>query len=181
MTPDVCHEPPPIQRTLEVLPDALQAMDVFYLTITILAEAEDQGQEGMTAVAEVIRNRMRITGQGAAEVVLAPYQFAQYDNYMLQRLAMLHDARQAEPVLRNSLLMAREAIITAFRNHSDISRGAMFFATVTAVEGPAPPSHYQTEFETTRIGDHVFWTGDPPGRRVEPTKARWPYTLGGWR
>jgi spore germination cell wall hydrolase CwlJ-like protein len=46
------------------------------VVLTILGESRCQGVEGMTAVAQCIKNRMDKRGQTATQVVLAPKQFS---------------------------------------------------------------------------------------------------------
>ncbi len=57
----------------------------------IMAEAGNQGPEGMAAVAHVIRNRAALTGRTPEEIVQQPHQFEPWGNRRQQVLAMPPD------------------------------------------------------------------------------------------
>lgn len=159
--PPACHTPPPLYETVEVIISAARAMDLYFAVTTVLAEAEGEDLVGKVAVAEVIRNRMKLSGHRAARVVRDPGQFAQLSDERVEALSGLGDADPGRHLLLRTLLLDCEAAVQrAFRIPTNHTKGAIFFATREKVMTD-PPSHYRRELETFRHGNHVFWGKEP--------------------
>jgi hypothetical protein len=137
---------------------------------TVLGEAANEPDEGMAAVAAVIRNRVQSGRFGASvpEVVLKPKQFEPW-NTPEGRSRMQGYAADSEPYSR-----AARAVDSVFSEGSDPTSGATHFysPTAQAALGREPPKWAQGEPQT--IGRHAFYapegrvqmasnTGLPPG------------------
>jgi hypothetical protein len=130
---------------------------------TVLGEAADEPDEGMAAVAAVIRNRVRSGrfGGSVPEVVLKPKQFEPW-NTPEGRSRMQGYAQDSEPYSR-----AARAVDSVFAEGSDPTSGATHFysPTAQAALGREPPAWAQGEPQN--IGRHAFYA--PEGRAPSPT------------
>ncbi|MFC3074929.1 PLxRFG domain-containing protein [Shinella pollutisoli] len=126
------------------------------LVDTVIAEAVGEGDEGMAAVASVIRNRASVRGKSAGEIVREPRQFTGYENPGA-------DVRKAQ---QDPATRARAAAIV----------DGVFGGTVPDPTGGADhyhassvsPDWSQAMPETGRIGRHIFYaSGKRPGNAAE--------------
>lgn len=126
--------------------------DDILAALTIWMEARSESPEGMTAVGEVLLNRMK-TGQWGktiAEVVLAPYQFSCWNTTdSNRRLAALLD--DSDPQYQASF-----AAWSAAKAGSNYAKGALFYYNPKIVAAPtwATPAKLLTV-----IGHHNFYKG----------------------
>jgi spore germination cell wall hydrolase CwlJ-like protein len=128
-------------------------------TRTVLGEAANQGQGGMNAVADVIRNRADNGGYGGrsmSAVALAPNQFEPHNTQAgRQRMASFSDQ---SPQYKG----AQEAVDSAgVGSRPDVTGGAHYFfapkaqAALAPVDGrPVTPSFAAGREPTAVIGDH---------------------------
>jgi hypothetical protein len=125
---------------------------------TVLGEAANEPDEGMAAVAAVIRNRVQSGrfGGSVPEVVLKPKQFEPW-NTPEGRSRMQGYAPDSEPYSR-----AARAVDSVFAQGSDPTSGATHFysPTAQAALGREPPKWAQGEPQN--IGRHAFYA--PEGR-----------------
>jgi hypothetical protein len=130
---------------------------------TVLGEAANEPDEGMAAVAAVIRNRVQSGrfGNSVPEVVLKPKQFEPW-NTPEGRSRMQGYAPDSEPYSR-----AARAVDSVFAEGSDPTSGATHFysPTAQAALGREPPKWAQGEPQT--IGRHAFYA--PEGRVAQNT------------
>jgi len=107
-----------------------------YLAATLVGEARGEPIEGQIAVANVIRNRVRVSGGGYKAVCLEPKQFSCWNNddsnsklvrNFLSRLESGDDIH--EPIFRQCLAIARSIVAEDFldntqgcRNYVTLSR-----------------------------------------------------------
>lgn len=136
------------------VPASLDDADI--LARTILGEAANQGEEGMRAVAHTVRNRMRQSGAGVRDVVLAPSQFEPWGSRRQELLAIQpNDPRY---------VVARQIAEASLADQSqDPTGGATHFLNPDLQRqlGRQQPS-WAPEGRGRRIGQHVFYT--PGGR-----------------
>lgn len=129
---------------------------------TIAAEAAGEGENGMIAVGNVIRNRAERRGKGLADVVREPKQFTGYEAPGEGALKILQDPDQVARIDRIIDQMASGEL-------PDITDGA---------------DHYHADYvspdwarkmpQTTQVGSHLFYKAEsgPDTRRKEmPTYA----------
>jgi hypothetical protein len=125
---------------------------------TVLGEAANEPDDGMAAVAAVIRNRVLSGRYGSSvpEVVLKPNQFEPW-NTQQGRSRMQSYAPDSEPYSR-----AARAVDSVFSTDADPTSGATHFysPTAQAALGREPPKWAQGEPQT--IGRHAFYA--PEGR-----------------
>jgi hypothetical protein len=130
---------------------------------TVLGEAANEPDEGMAAVAAVIRNRVQSGrfGGSVPEVVLKPKQFEPW-NTPDGRSRMYGYAPDSEPYSR-----AARAVDSVFAQGSDPTSGATHFysPTAQAALGREPPKWAQGEPQN--IGRHAFYA--PEGRVAQNT------------
>lgn len=119
---------------------------------TIMGEAADQGLDGMTAVAETIRNRASMRKMTPAEVALQPQQYSFWN-----------DPASAQTWLTkygtgDAYQMAGHAYENAFgENPSQLTDGATHYYNPRAVK--STPSWAKEYEHKGRIGNHEFYFG----------------------
>lgn len=129
--------------------------------ITIKQEAEDQGYNGMIAVGEVIRTRMKTRYQSngtVAGTVLRPWQFSgwnQQEAGRLRTILLSFILKPDDPINRQCVDAWHESIGT------NLTKGAnLYFAPkVLRAEGvpdPAWVKHPRVVF-VEKINDHYFY------------------------
>lgn len=121
------------------------------LARTIWGEARGEGQDGMTAVANVVMNRVkrpRYWGRNVDEVCLKPYQFSCWNqgDPNLRKLQKLN-----APDLLQPLSLARAAIALQL---PDITGGATHYY---ARNIPKPPRWAENHRPCAIIGNHIFY------------------------
>jgi hypothetical protein len=137
---------------------------------TVLGEAANEPDEGMAAVAAVIRNRVQSGrfGGSVPEVVLKPKQFEPW-NTPEGRSRMQGYAPDSEPYSR-----AARAVDSVFSEGSDPTSGATHFYSPTAQAALGRDAPKWAQGEPQNIGRHAFYapegrvqmasnTGLPPG------------------
>jgi len=118
----------------------LVASMVACLALNIYHEARGESIQGMQAVALVTRNRMRVTGDNACEVVHSPKQFS-WTIYKLK-------ATDPKPYK----LAEKIAIDVLSGKVSDFTKGATFYHTIDV------RPHWARKFiYRTTIGRHNFY------------------------
>lgn len=125
------------------------------LTRTVLGEARGEGNDGMAAVAQVIRNRS-LSGQYPSDprdVALQPYQFSTWNRG--------EGGNNPQQFSRNSneYQNAAQIVQQVFGgNQSDPTNGALFYHT------PAVNPSWSgsvNQYGTTQLGNHIFYNGRP--------------------
>jgi len=138
-------------RTGAAIPVPAELDDADILARTLLGEAANQGEEGMRAVAHVVANRMRQTGRGVRDVVLAPSQFEPWGTRREELLRINpNDPRY---------IVARNIALSALQGQSqDPTRGATHFLNPDLQRqlGRQQPA-WAPEGQGQRIGAHVFY------------------------
>jgi spore germination cell wall hydrolase CwlJ-like protein len=146
-------------------------------TRTVLGEAANQGQGGMNAVADVIRNRADNGGYGGrsmSAVALAPNQFEPHNTQAgRQRMASFSDQ---SPQYKG----AQEAVDSAgVGSRPDVTGGAHYFfapkaqAALAPVDGrPVTPSFAAGREPTAVIGDHNFYGPRTQMAQAQPQQAQ---------
>lgn len=142
--------------------------DVALGVACLVGEAGGEGELGMRAVAEVIRNRKDALYQSDGTIpgtILKPWQFSCFGDGTPWR-PRLFKLNWQEP----QVIQARRAWDTAFNDdgtgrRSDLVRGAVLYHTIEApvLKGKAVawPPRWATApsvSESARIGAHVFYT-----------------------
>ena len=150
---------------------ALSDVDKNDLINTLIAEAGGEGEQGMAAVASVIRNRAESRGKSPADIIREPKQFTGYE-------APGEGARKAmqDPEMR--------------------SRAETILNSVLAGELPDPTGgadHYHADYvspdwagkmpQTAKIGQHIFYRDGSRGKNaatayapgLDASKARDPF------
>ena len=115
---------------------------------TIMMEAANQGEEGMVAVAEVIRNRAKRDNRSMMEVVLKPKQFSCWNSkkWAVEWLERYGDGQ--------SYQKASKALEIALGGSRTVSGATLYHSN--AVQ----PSWAKSRLchEVAIIGNHVFYT-----------------------
>ena len=131
---------------------------------TVYGEARGESDDGMTCVAETIRNRIRAgRGKDATAVCLAPLQFSCWNHDTRWRAAML-SLDVDDPVAQRCA--AAWALAQA---GSDVARGATAYLNVEETRrlrgdgtlpfwarDPTDPTRINERLVTVRMGAHVF-------------------------
>lgn len=141
-------------------------------TRTVLGEASNQGQTGMNAVADVMRNRAASGGYGGNSVGEVALAKGQFEPWMTQagRQRMQGFSPEGQPY-RN----AQAAVDTAgVGSRPDVSGGATYFyapkaqAQLAQTDGrPVVPSFARGREPSAVVGDHTFY-----GPRTQVADAR---------
>lgn len=129
---------------------------------TLIGEAANQGEQGMAAVAHVIRNRARQAGASPRDVVLAPSQFEPWQTRRGELMAIDRNSPQYQEALRVWRATGDGSI-------ADPTGGADHFLNPTTVRqrtGGTLPAWAQGQ--GTQVGDHTFYSvgyrGGAPAR-----------------
>ncbi|MFL5063465.1 MAG: cell wall hydrolase [Xanthobacteraceae bacterium] len=125
------------------------ADDVDTMARTIAAEAGNQGDQGMAAVAHVIANRAKIAGLTPTQVIERPHQFEAYDNGSADRYDPGNPAYDKARQIAQAVLAGQIP---------DPTNGATHYLNpdLQAQMGRAQPSW--APGNGTRIGAHVFYS-----------------------
>src|SRR5262245_4018160 len=132
--------------------------------LTIWGEARGESDDGMTAVGEVIRNRLEAgRGKTATEVCLASWQFSCWSASTRWRAAML-ELEADDPIAQRCTAAWQRAL-----NGSNLTEGATAYLNEAAVkrergDGTLPawaratgdPTRLNDRLVTARIGRHTF-------------------------
>lgn len=107
----------------------------------IYHEARGESLEGMTAVANVVKNRSRKNAMTLCDVIFKPSQFSwtRYRNKITDKLAY-----------KRSLMVA---LYTLSTEHEDPSKGALHYHN-TSISRPNWAIHLKVK---TKLGKHVFY------------------------
>ena len=139
--------------------------DLDAMTRTIIGEAYGQGEVGMQAVGEVIRNRAQSRGQSIRDVVTAPYQFEPWGTAESARRLMAitpDDPRYQE---------ARRVAEAVYGGQTNVTNGADHFY---APKLQADLGRDRPNFDNgsgRQIGDHLFFNlegGDQSPAQAAP-------------
>jgi hypothetical protein len=137
---------------------------------TVLGEAANEPDEGMAAVAAVIRNRAASGrfGKSVPEVILKPKQFEPW-NTPEGRTRMFGYTPDSEPYAR-----AARAVDSVFGEGVDPTSGATHFYSPTAQAALGREAPAWAQGEPQNIGRHAFFApeGRAPGP-VMPTADSW--------
>jgi hypothetical protein len=142
---------PPKPRTQ--LPD----VDRADLVKTIIAEAAGEGEQGMTAVAQVIKNRADRRGKSPADVVREPDQFTGYAKPGPQALKAMED-----PTIRAKAESILDAVLAG--ELPDITGEADHYHAKSV-----NPDWASKMPKTAEVGEHLFYraeTGPDTKKRV---------------
>lgn len=124
--------------------------DTALAAATIWQEARGEPYEGKLAVAEVIRNRMRVryTSDGTiAGTVLRPHQFSGWNSDDVNRIPSLK-LDDADKVVADCIRAWKEAA----EKNTDVAKGALLYYAPALVF----PAWARSCREVARIGRHVF-------------------------
>lgn len=118
---------------------------------TLIGEAANQGLDGMTAVAEVLRNRARQRHLTPSQVALQPLQFSFWNNKNKAAGFLLKEGTPA------AYKMAQEAWKRS--ETSDLTHGANLYHAVNLLGTPKEP-YWAKSPKVKKIGvirDHIFY------------------------
>ncbi len=139
-----------------ILPDCINielVPDWIWGVMTIAQEARSEPVIGQIAVAEVIRNRMKLkfySDGSVRDTVLHPFQFSGWNTSDPNR-TLCAGLKLGEKVTQGAL----EALLTAFRENTDYCLGAVSYHSVS-IETPDWAKSDQFE-KTVTIGRHIFY------------------------
>jgi len=111
---------------------------------TLIGEGQNQGLIGMTAISEVIRNRMVERGLSAYEVVLQPKQFSFWNDRNRARAWLVKNARLAD--------YEQAEVAWERSEHSHLTNSSTLYWNPRL----ANPSWAKRVTKTVKIGDHQF-------------------------
>ncbi len=124
---------------------------------TVIGEAAGEGDQGMAAVASVIRNRAAARGLSPADVVRQPDQFTAY----------AHPGSAVRKEMTDPALRERATLIvnSIFDGSTPDPTGGADHYHATSVS----PSWAQSMPETTRVGNHIFYRS---GKAAAPAREK---------
>lgn len=132
---------------------SFDAQDLHVTALTLLGEARGEGEQGMTAVAWVIRNRVEDPRWPSipAEVCKQPWQFSTWNkaDWNLGNLHLMAHADWDDETYRRAYAIAAQ-----------VFAGIVSDPTVGSNHYHAPsvsPSWATTETRVGSIGDHIFY------------------------
>lgn len=150
------------------LPAREQPDDVI-IGLTVLGEAEGESELGKSAVAHVVKNRMKRSGKGAADICFAPWQFSCWNPGTTRRQFLADTTKAAASNIAAGLwsscwVAAHNALSGT---SADPTSGATHYCTVALwgvddSKRRRPRWHSAQELaagrtvETFRLGGHVF-------------------------
>jgi N-acetylmuramoyl-L-alanine amidase len=148
-------KPPTEPSTSEASSLGLSRNDLI-VAATIWGEARGEGEEGMIAVANVIRNRAESNGVSPKDVVLKPKQFSVWNNTDVDsELSRIKNLYKKNPNSIDSKMwdLAKKITLNYVKNEgSDITKGSEFYHTKSIKPSWASKLEY-----TTTIGNHKFY------------------------
>ncbi len=131
--------------------------DDLIVAATLWGEARGEGEKGMIAVANVIRNRAENKGISAKEVVLKPKQFSVWNNTDVDSvLNNIKAMYKKNPSSADSKMwdLAKKITNDYVKNEgSDITKGSQFYHTTSIT----PKWNWDKLEYTTTIGSHKFY------------------------
>lgn len=136
---------------------------------TILAEASGEGNTGMQAVAEVMRNRATRSGQSLSQVVTAPQQFSPWNNNKGRADMMAVDANS--PKYQNALRILQQVMAST---DGDITNGATSFANPGASDPVNQRGWIAKMTNKKQIGNHLFGEAGYGGRSIDRQASNLP-------
>lgn len=130
--------------------------DVDVLARTLYGEARGDGIAGMTAVANVVMNRVAAGhfpgGTSIAGVCQAPWQFSCW-NANDPNLPVIQNVTDADPVFAQALQIAQAAVGGSL---GDTTGGATYYVA-NSLNGGAAPAAWGQVTETAQIGNQTFY------------------------
>lgn len=128
--------------------------DLDWIALTVKQEAEGEADDGKLAVAFVIVNRMREKGRGAADIVLAPWQFSCWNTDSPTR-GRLGDVSLASPLW---LACYRAAAAAYYGLLPDPTRGSTSYLNpVVCSDAQRARAGYRLSAVRAEIGRHHFF------------------------
>ena len=125
---------------------------------TLFGEAGGEGETGMKAVANVIKNRSISKNQTPKEVVLKPKQFSMWNNLtdkksQIDYVKSIKERAKKNPIDKQAWDLAKSLVSTHINQKGDdITNGAEYYHTVRILPKWAKDFQY-----TTTIGNHKFY------------------------
>jgi len=141
---------------------------------TIWGEARGEGERGMIAVANVIKNRAKSGGITPKEVVLKPKQFSVWNNADVDSvLRSIESSYKKNPTSKDSKMWDLSKNITTEyvkNDGNDITKGSEYYHTLSVNPSWASKLDY-----VATIGNHKFYkkkTVDKPSTKTDVTKTK---------
>lgn len=125
---------------------------------TLYGEAAGEGEKGMKAVANVIKNRADSKGVSPKDVVLKPKQFSMWNNKQdknsqVQYIKTINSQASKNPNVKSVWDIAKSLVSTHINSKGDdVTNGAQYYHT-TSIN----PYWTKNLEYTTTIGKHKFY------------------------
>ena len=125
---------------------------------TLFGEAGGEGETGMKAVANVIKNRSISKNQTPKEVVLKPKQFSMWNNLtnkksQIDYVKSIKERAKKNPADKQAWETAKSLVSTHINQQGDDNtKGAQYYHTLKILPKWASNVEY-----TTTIGNHKFY------------------------
>jgi len=126
---------------------------------TLIGEAGGEGEKGMKAVCNSIKNRSIKKGTSMAGESLRPYQFSMWNDvtsnvstkqdYSIKKITKVITEKKLHPKWNEALTIAKNP-------GKDLTKGATHYYAYKGTNKISPPSFTNNWTETISIGDHKF-------------------------
>lgn len=150
-----------LTKTLtEILSEELvkEKLSDLILAATIYGEAGGEGEQGMKAVANVIKNRADSKGISPKDVVLKPKQFSMWNNKQdkksqINYIKNINSQALKNPNVKSVWDKAKSLVSTHINSKGDdVTKGAEYYHTISI-----KPYWTKNLEYTTTIGKHKFY------------------------
>ena len=137
---------------------AKEKLSDLIVAATLFGEAGGEGEKGMKAVANVIKNRSVSQNKTPTQVVLKPKQFSMWNNIhdkksRINYIKSIKERAKKNPIDKQAWDLAKSLVSTHINQKGDdITNGAEYYHTVRILPRWAKDFQY-----TTTIGNHKFY------------------------
>jgi hypothetical protein len=132
--------------------------DDYVIATTLVGEAGGEGEAGMKAVANVLRNRAKATGENIANVALKPKQFSMWNSHTVEgdKVQNVHQKYVKDAYPNNKEIWKKAVEITKdINNLKDNTGGATSYYN-PEVANPNWGEGSETWKNSKTIGNHIF-------------------------
>jgi polyphosphate kinase 2 len=146
---------PPIKQTPDKKEEPEFTNDDLIVAATIWGEARGEGEEGMKAVANVIKNRSDKQGNSPKEIALKPKQFSIWNDTTPDKFQnFINDTIQKHPGSNKAWEISKNMVKNFIKKKGDDNtKGALFYHTTNI----KPKWDFKKLQYTTTIGHHKFY------------------------
>jgi len=149
--------PKPVEVDKKEAPVKL-SYDDYVIATTLVGEAGGEGEAGMKAVANVLRNRAKATGENIANVALKPKQFSMWNSHTVEgdKVQNVHQKYVKDAYPNNKEIWKKAVEITKdINNLKDNTGGATSYYN-PEVANPNWGEGSETWKNSKTIGNHIF-------------------------